>query len=104
MVSLLRRKRVEGLRGKRGIVLQDGLFVPLEAFEVFASAFENLQFVPSRGPRLVKGGELGPQLVKGDESFGGHVLKATPLAVGYGQLLKPGLCLTVRVAAQPLTF
>ncbi len=71
---------------------------------MLASAFENLQFVPSRGLSLVGVGELGPQLIEGYEALGGNVLKATPLALGFSQLLEVVVTLRLLVLELSLIF
>ncbi|HSL30409.1 MAG TPA: hypothetical protein VK900_14515 [Anaerolineales bacterium] len=59
----------------------------LKVLKTVAAVFECREFASGSFTRFLEGGELGAQLVEGDESFGSHVLETAPLAFRIRELL-----------------
>ena len=103
-MAFLGLKPVQRLRNHDSIVLQERVRVTLEVLQARPASVDHRELPAGELTGLFEVGELGAQLVEGDEALGGQVLEAAPLAVRFGELPQPRPGLPLRVAADPLAL
>ena len=103
-MAFLGLEPVQRLRNHDSIVLQERVRVTLEVLQAGPASVDRRELPAGELAGLFEVGELGAQLVEGDEALGGHVLEAAPLAVRFGELPQPRPGLPLRVAADPLAL